>query len=371
MSVGKFFKQIYFFIGTTAELIKVSPVINDLEKRKVRFKIITSGQTDVNFEELSFFIKKGHPDISFGEKSQKSSTLLFLVWFIRALTSIPTLKKEFNGLDKNNSYFIVHGDPVSSLVGAIIAKFYNLKLVHIESGLRSFNFLEPFPEEICRLIISRFADIKFCPNEWSMNNLLKERNQKVNTFQNTQIECFMAAAKERSSFEDDLELKDKKYFVLVMHRQEHVVFGKEKTKKLLKYIIRNADRKLLCVFIRHSTTLNFLNSVNFRLSPGEAKRIKFVSRLRYVDFVNLINKSEFLVTDGGSNQEEAYYMGLPCLLLRNYTERIEGLGENAVLSRNNKKIIRTFLKNYKSYRMKKVRFKVRPSKIIVDYLLKN
>ena len=361
-------KRIYFFVGTTTELIKLAPVIRELEKRQKDFKIITSGQTEVNFSELSFFIKKSSADLAFGEKVHKSSLYFFVIWFIKALLQIPTLRQEFKGLNKHNSYFIVHGDPVSSLVGAVIAKFYNLKLVHIESGLRSFNFLEPFPEELCRLIISKLADVHFCPNEWSLNNLSKIGGVKINTVQNTQIESCLAALKNKAFDRNVLKFKEKNYFVLIIHRQEHVIFRKAESKRLIKFILNQADKNILCIFIRHATTYNFLKSVNFKLTSEQKKRVKFVSRLHYIDFVNLMNNSQFLITDGGGNQEEAYYMGLPCLLIRNNTERIEGLGENAVLYNGNKHTIRSFMRSYKKYRRGKVKFRIRPSEIVVDYL---
>lgn len=84
--------------------------------------------------------------------------------------------------------------------------------------------------------------------------------------------------------------------------------------------------------------------------------------------MKLLENSEFVATDGGSNQEELYYMGKPCLLLRRYTERIEGLGKNVVLSKNNIVVIKDFLNNYKSYNHKSLTKQVYPSKIIANFL---
>ncbi len=367
--MSKFNKKIYFFVGTTTELIKLSPIIKELEKRGINFKIITSGQTKVNFGELSSIIKRKKSDIELGEKTDKSSVSKFFLWSLLALLRSLSLKKEFNRLNSKNSYLIVHGDPVSSLIGALIAKFYGLKLVHIESGLRSFNFLEPFPEEICRVLISKMADIHFCPNEWSTNNLKGESGDKINTFQNTLIESYLKTTTKKKLFEKELRIGDKKYFVLIVHRQEHVIFAKEESQKLIKYILDNSPENLTCVFVTHALTSNFLESVKFRIGVHKDK-VKFVSRLHYIEFVSLLDHAEFLITDGGSNQEEAYYMGLPCLLLRNYTERIEGLNENVVLSKNKKSIVKLFMKNYKKYRKGKIKINKRPSNIIVDYLQK-
>src|SRR5688572_21167367 len=126
----RFSKKIYFFVGTTTELIKLAPIIRELEKRKIGFKVITSGQTKVKFEELSEIIKKKNADIALGEKFNRSSVSTFIAWFFLTFIRAFSLKKEFRGLNKNNAFLIVHGDPVSSLIGAIIAKVFGLTLVH-------------------------------------------------------------------------------------------------------------------------------------------------------------------------------------------------------------------------------------------------
>lgn len=371
MMTNKFSKKIFFFIGTTTELIKLAPIIRELEKRNIDFKIITSGQTKVNFGELDFYINRKSADISFEEKTNKSSVLIFFIWFLKTFIRIPFLKKEFKGLNKKNSYFIVHGDPVSSLLGAILAKYYNLKLVHVESGLRSFSIFEPFPEEICRTIISRLADVHFCPNEWSVNNLVGILGDKINTQQNTQIESNNAALNKIKISNNLLKLPKKKYFIMIVHRQEHVIFGKQKSMKLIKFISNHLNSKLQCIFVTHLTTLNFLTKTKQKLSIKQMKKIKFESRLSYLDFVNLISNAEYIITDGGTNQEEAYYLGLPCLILRNRSERIEGLGKNALISGNNKFIIKKFMANYSDYRKERVSISKNPSSIVVDYLTTN
>lgn len=362
-------KRIYFFIGTTAELIKIAPVIKEAKSRKIDFKIISSGQGDLLSGELSDYLKSFKVDISFRKKSKKSSILLFIFWAVRTLAiSLISLRKEFKGLNKKNSYFIIHGDTISSLLGAIIATVYGLKLIHIESGLRSFNFFEPFPEELSRYVVSQLSDVHFCPNKWSLDNLKKNKGIKINTFQNTLIETFWWAMAQKEELKelDDIEGK---YFILVMHRQEHVIFGKKESAKIIKLILTNSKKNLTCILMTYSTSLDFLITSGSNLH--NTRKILLTPRLRYKDFMKLISGAEYICTDGGSNQEEMFYMGKPCLLLRKYTERKEGLGENVVLSNLEEKKIIDFLTNYKNYKRGKVRFHTRPSKIIMDYLVSN
>jgi len=138
-------KHFYFFLGTNAELIKVVPIMREFQKRKVPFKIITSGQNEIRFSDLKSIIGKVKPYITFEEKIHKSSMFLFILWAIKTFfTCIVTLRHEFKGLDKKNTYFIIHGDTVTSTIGALIGFFYRLTVVYIESGFLSFKMLEPF-----------------------------------------------------------------------------------------------------------------------------------------------------------------------------------------------------------------------------------
>lgn len=365
-------KRIYLFIGTTAELIKLIPIIRKLNKKKLIFTIIASGQNDIHFEEFATVIGKPNIIYAVTPKGRESSLLLFSIWAMRTFLSLfKGMRGYFIGLDKTNSLFLVHGDTVSSLMGSLVARIYGLKLVHIESGLRSYNFLEPFPEEICRYIISRLADIHFCPNAWAVNNLKSVAGEKINTYQNTLIETFWYVMKMKSHHPLVLQLQKQKkpYFVLVIHRQEHVLFGKWKTTEILKYVLSRVPKNLQCIFLVHDLSADFIHALGQTIPQEIASNMTRVARLPYGDFMHLLHGAEFMITDGGSNQEEMYYMGKPCLVLRNHTERIEGLGHNVELSRNARSRIIYFLKNYKNYSTSPITSFVSPSKIISDYIL--
>lgn len=360
-------KCYYFYLGTVAELIKISPVIHELNKRKQYIKIVTTGQNSINFQEFEDFTGPLKKFIKVGEKPQKSSVILFFFWTIRTLfKSYLVLNKDIRNEYKKNCILIVHGDTVTSFIGAVVGKMLKLKLVHVESGLRSYNFFEPFPEEICRYIVSKLADIHFCPNEWSVRNLKKESGLKINTFYNTVIETCLKAVKLGKKTTAVFPVH--KYFILVFHRQEHVIYGKEQSKKILEHVLKVAPKNLDCVFIIHDLTADFLRSINIA-SEKVGRKIIFLPRLAYQDFMKLLDNSELIITDGGSNQEEAFFLGIPCLILRNVTERIEGLDSNALLSKNNLNQISLFLKNYQKYKSKRVIPNKEPSKIVADVLM--
>jgi UDP-N-acetylglucosamine 2-epimerase (non-hydrolysing) len=363
--------NVYLYIGTTAELIKLIPIIKEFNTRKLPFIIVASGQNTIKFEEFSSEIGNVNVIHAITPKGEESSVFKFIIWSFRTFFSLLVwMRRGFKGLNKSNCYFIVHGDTVSSLMGALAAYVYGLKLVHVESGLRSFNFLEPFPEEICRSIISRIADIHFCPNEWAVNNLHSFSGEKINTFQNTLIEVFWHAMKKRPNNEllKNITTHNKKYFVMVSHRQEHIIFNKSGTQQIIQYIIDTMPKNMMCVFVMHDLSADFIKELKSKLGKKLSQNIVLTKRLPYVEYMHLILKSEFMITDGGSNQEEMYYMGKPCLLLRNYTERIEGLDRNIVLSKNKKEVIKQFIDTYKTYISDPVKPRKMPSSIITDYL---
>lgn len=368
-------KIIYLFIGTTAELIKVAPVIKRLKDKQIDLRIVTSGQNKVNFQLLKPLIGKQTAYNSFKIKRLKIPLgiyLEFIVWVIKSFTNyLLFFRQEFKGVDKKNILFLVHGDTISALLGALIAKLNGLKLAHIESGYRSFNFFEPFPEEFCRFVVSRLSDMLFCPNDWCLNNVKKNKGIKISTGQNTVYDSCMSALKVKT---DDRLLKSisrDKFFLLILHRQEHTMFKKELAKKYLNLLLSFASKDMKCLFVLHPITENFLKSENMLAQIKEDQNIIAMPRIPYLEFMKILSRCEFIATDGGSNQQEAYFLGKPCLLLRKHTEQIEGLHSNATLAKDDLNIVRDFLKNYKKKISNKISVKVPPSKIVVDTILNN
>lgn len=359
-------KNYYFFIGTEAEFIKLLPVILEFEKNKILYKIIATGQNKIHKSDLFKYINKKSPDITVSDNPIKQTIVGLLFWFFKTFfSSFKVLKQEFNNLDKNKTFLIVHGDTVSTPMGAILGKIMGVKVVHVEAGLRSFNWFNPFPEEINRVISSHFADVFFCPNDWAVNNLKGIRGEKINTKQNTLYNSVRLAVSINKKI--DIDIKEK-YFIFVMHRQENI-YNKERVIFLLNQIA-NLSKKMKCIFVMHESTRISLEKMGLLKGLKKNKNINIIARQPFFSFISLLKDSELIITDGGSNQEESYYLGKPCLILREHTERIEGLGENVVMSMNNLDKIKHFIHNYKNYVRPIVVPNVSPSKIIVDYLLK-
>ena len=361
--------HIYFFVGVTGEWIKHAPIVKEFQKRNIKFKIITSGQSKVHFSEMDEYIGTYKSDIALPEKANKSSAIFFVLWALKTLITAPfLLRSELKNLDKSNTYFIVQGDTVSSLIGAILAKFvFGIKLIHNEAGLSSKNLFIPFPEEICRNIIWRLSDILCAQSSTAIAEVKNLRGSKLNTVHNTLIESFDWAVNTKG-VPSEIR-KYKKYYYLFMHRQENIIFRKNYSKEMLEFIIKHADPKLNCVLLNNHLTSSVIESLSKNWDPEIKKRIFIAPRFPYKDFMKVLSHAEFLATDSATNQVESAYIGVPYLGLRNRTENTEGLGENVILSFDNEKIIKSFLKNYKKYKRAPMKIIKSPSKIIVDYLV--
>jgi len=191
------------------------------------------------------------------------------------------------------------------------------------------------------------------------------KGKKISTKYNTIIESYLWAAKQKKRKKN--ENKKSKYYILFMHRQENVLFRRNWSKQIMDFIIKNASSELTCLILNHPLTVEIIKTLDLH---SRAKKIKLISQLSYPDFIHLMKNAEFIATDSDSIQQEAYYMGKPFLALREYNEQIEGFGTNVVVCHNNKKIMKDFLLHYKKYKTRSIKPHIRPSKIIVDYLLK-
>lgn len=356
----------YFFVGTVAELIKVFPIMKEMNSRGVPFKIIASGQNDIVNSTLLKLADVKKVDFVLHEGPIKQSGFSMLKWFWRTWRrSYRLLKSELTGVD---GYMLVHGDTISTVMGALIARHFKLKVAHVEAGLRSYNYLNPFPEEIDRVIVSRLTSVSFCPNDWSVNNLKKLRTKTVNTQQNTLVDALDIALKQPEESDIIGPLLKKDYFIFVMHRQENL-FNDGLVHKMLDLLEEVAKTKE-CVFVMHELTRVTLEKKGLLERVKSNPNINVVPRLTYIDFMKLLNGCRFIITDGGSNQEESYYFGKPCAIMRHKTERIEGLNQNVIITKNDIGVITDFVKNYQQYERPRIKPEVRPSQIIVDYFTK-
>lgn len=321
--------NIVCIIGTRAQLIKMAPVLLIMEKKGVQYRLIFTGQHSITMRELlEDFEVKTKPYFLY-QGREVTSVPLMLLWTLRILTLMTLKHKDiFGEITRGKDAVLVHGDTVSTLVGGIAGYLLGMRVVHVESGLRSFDFSNPFPEELIRIILFRLSSLAYCPGRWACRNLEKYNVEKVNTVENTLLDSVEIA---KHSACDELYVLPERYGVISLHRFENVFRGER-----LVHIVSEIEKisaKYKLAFVLHPSTESRLEKAGLIDRLKENNNIVLMPRMSYFPFIKLVRKSLFVVTDGGSNQEELYYLRIPTFILRVATERKEGLGTNAFLVR--------------------------------------
>lgn len=350
---------IYFVLGTRAQFIKVAPVMREMLDQDMVYTLIYTAQHRENIEDILEIYNLPPPNIvmyNYGEANTRAS---FLRWFVVIFYLVIFKAKQYV---PEQGILLTHGDTFTAWLAALMGRRAGCVVGHIESGCRSFNLFNPFPEEISRLITFNFTNIYFCADEWAINNLKSYNGRKVNMGANTMLDGVRYAlgypAKRHFDFENSL------FVIVSIHRFENI-FTARFTNVVLP-ILRDIARDHHLVFTLHPATRERLRSLQLYEELSMHPNITLHERFGFVDWINLCSKAEFVITDGGSNQEELSYLGVPTLLFRYETERQEGLGENVIISRFDKKVIHDFIDNLDQYRRRPSLGHAKPSEKIIQ-----
>jgi UDP-N-acetylglucosamine 2-epimerase (non-hydrolysing) len=348
----------------------MAPIMLECQKRGMNWRWVYTAQHRETIQETLDTFGLPGPDYTVIKWNTEAKTMgKIWEWFLKMLLSLRKSKKILAAYTGKKHVILTHGDTLTTWLAALMGRLTGTKVMHVESGLRSFNMFKPFPEEINRLITFRLANYYACPGDWAMENLKKYKGEKINTKENTQIDTLTFGLK--NADKSNYKIPIGKYVVASLHRYENI-FKEERFNEIVDRLEQVA-RKFPIYMVQHPATkeqLEKLPDIKKRIMQNSS--IHLLPRLEYLPFIKLIKHCEFVITDGGGNQEELYHMGKPTLLFRNETERQEGLGTTAVISELQPKVIDNFIKNYKKYQHKPlVGTKVySPAGIIADWLEK-
>jgi len=315
-------KRILIIFGTRPETIKFAPVIQALQARTDEFETavaVTGQHREMLHQALDIFGIKPDFDLDIMRADQD----LFDV-SINALKGLGGVMKSFQP-----DCVLVQGDTTSTFIGALAAFYVKAKVGHIEAGLRTFNRWNPFPEEGNRKLTSCVTDLHFAPTEQSKQNLLGEGYADADIFVtgNTSIDALLwVLGNTQPEFAkvltpEQLEVIEGRFILLTTHRREN--FGKPMEDSLLAVcdiVERHPDVKV--VMPVHFNP-NVRSKVDQILRGNE--NIILIEPLDYLNFAHLMGKAELILTDSGGVQEEAPTLGKPILVLRETTERPEGV----------------------------------------------
>ena len=329
-------------IGTKAQLIKMAPVILALKQHKLPFDFVLTGQHQETMVDLIDGFGLPDPAYPLTTISEADTSVKLATWLFNVLRT--HLRSNSQVANRGYRFCLVHGDTMSTLVGAMIARRHGITIAHIEAGLRSHSLLHPFPEEITRLLVSRLSTLFYCSGTTAVTNIqhLNKEADIIDIGQNTLLDSVRFALQDKFRPKEAIEAPP--YCVVSIHRFENIA-----NRRRLDFImdtIQRFARSTKVKFVLHAATRNKLTRSAWLSKLEVDSGIELLPRMRYFEFINLISRAQFLVSDGGSNQEECSYLNIPCLLMRQRTERDEGIGSNVVLSEYNPMTIQAFFETH-------------------------
>lgn len=315
-----------FAIGTRAQLVKVAPVLRCAVDVGIRHSIWLSGQHLETMDDLisDFDITSTVRRVQ--TETEKATLGGLLTWTPRAFIRCIRYVRQIAKTDSTSPIVVVHGDTLSTLIAAAAGRFAGASVVHLESGLTSGRLLNPFPEEAVRRLTFLLTHYAVCPTTIASRRMLRYRCREiVNTRENTLLDCVRYALR---VMKPSTRGKDT-YFVASIHRVENI-YRKATLNRIIKDILSVAtDEKVH--FVLHPATKKRLVKSGLWSSLERSPSLKLEPRMSYTAFLSLLAGARGVFSDGGSNQEELSYLGVPTVLFRERSERLEGLGKNIIL----------------------------------------
>lgn len=305
--------------GTRPEAIKMSPLIKCL-KADSRFEAlvcVTAQHRDMLDQVLNIFDITPDYDLNIMKQSQTLEDIT-----TRAIEGVSEVIKA-----SSPDVVLVHGDTTTTFSGALAAYYNKVKSAHVEAGLRTENKFEPYPEEINRRLTSVLCDWHFAPTEIARQNLIKESLSPENIFVtgNTVIDALKTTVCENHIFSENalngLNFKNKRIITVTAHRRENLGEPLENICESLKMLTETfSDVEIVYAVHKNPAVWNTAHEI-----LGGISRIHLLEPLDLKDMHNLMSRSYFVMTDSGGLQEEVPSLGKPVLVLRNVTERPEGI----------------------------------------------
>lgn len=308
-------KKIMTVFGTRPEAIKMAPLVKALEydAELEPMIVVTAQHREMLDSVLHTFNIKPHYDLNIMEEGQTLSDITS-----RAMTKLEdVIKKE------RPDMVLVHGDTTTTFSGALAAFYNKVAIGHVEAGLRTRHKYAPFPEEVNRQMVSNLADLHFAPTKGAANNLLQENKSpdSIIITGNTAIDTLELTIQKEYNSDIIRKHQGKRIILLTVHRRENVGQPMINIYKAMRKIVDEYEDIVIVSPLHLNPKVRELAYEYL----GEHERIELIEPLDVVDFHNFANKAYLILTDSGGIQEEAPSLNKPVLVLRDVTERPEGV----------------------------------------------
>ncbi len=343
--------KILLVIGTRPELIKIAPIVHAFRNvgKDDIIKILSTAQhRDMLEKYWDIFDIRPDYELDFLKKGQSLGELT-----ARAFEQTDSFFSELEKVNKKPEYVVVQGDTTTVFSVGLCSFYHNIKIAHIEAGLRTYDIQNPYPEEVNRRVVSILADINFAPTKISADNLLKEGvpKNKIHIVGNTVVDALQFITKHKvyahKEFSEKLlnntNIEKNKVVLITFHRREN---QNENLNQLINAInqLSKEYNQLKFIWTLHPNPQIKHFVENSLLSKN--KNVILVPPLEYIDIIKLMNLSRIILSDSGGIQEEAPSFGVPVLVLRKTTERPEGIMEKKAFITELK--INSIIKQFKS-----------------------
>ncbi|WP_053016555.1 non-hydrolyzing UDP-N-acetylglucosamine 2-epimerase [Staphylococcus haemolyticus] len=308
-------KKIMTVFGTRPEAIKMAPLVKALEydAELEPMIVVTAQHREMLDSVLHTFNIKPHYDLNIMKEGQTLSDITS-----RAMTKLEdVIKKE------RPDMVLVHGDTTTTFSGALAAFYNKVAIGHVEAGLRTRHKYAPFPEEVNRQMVSNLADLHFAPTKGTANNLLQENKSpdSIIITGNTAIDTLELTIQKEYTSDIIRKHQGKRIILLTVHRRENVGQPMINIYKAMRKIVDEYEDIVIVSPLHLNPKVRELAYEYL----GEHERIELIEPLDVVDFHNFANKAYLILTDSGGIQEEAPSLNKPVLVLRDVTERPEGV----------------------------------------------
>lgn len=307
--------KVMTIFGTRPEAIKMAPLVKELQKRKEieTIVVVTAQHREMLDMVLNTFDIIPDYDLNIMQQGQTLGDIT-----TRALNGLESIIRQ-----ENPNIVLVHGDTTTSFVGALAAFYNQVDIGHVEAGLRTWDKYSPYPEEMNRQMVDCMSDMYFAPTKLSQENLLKENREvtKIYITGNTAIDAMSTTVKEEYNNPIFDWVGNDKLILLTAHRRENLGEPMRHIFKAIRHLVEEfSDIKVVYPIHLNPKVREVANEVFNGID-----RVKLIEPLEVIDFHNFIAKSYFIMTDSGGIQEEAPSLGKPVLVLRDTTERPEGI----------------------------------------------
>lgn len=316
--------KVITIFGTRPEAVKMAPLVNELQQREEIESLVcvTAQHRQMLDQVLELFNITPNYDLNIMQAKQ-------------SLTGITT--KVLEGLEEvfekeKPNLILVHGDTTTTFAGSLAAFYKQIKVGHVEAGLRTFDKYFPFPEEMNRKLTGAIADLHFAPTAGAKENLLREgiKESDIYVTGNTVIDAMNYTVEDNYDFTNkelnEIDYKSKKVIMVTAHRRENWGEGIENICKALKNIVES-NKEVELVYLVHLNPV--VKDVVYKYLDG-VERVHLLPPLDTKETHNLMNKCYMIMTDSGGLQEEAPHLGKPVLVLRDVTERPEAVEAGTV-----------------------------------------